>query len=294
MTLKVLILGASGFLGRNLVTYWRKHSPDLEVIPFSRTSVDKWQDNLSKFVSAGKSARVINCAAMSDPAECERKPKEAAAANTQFALEAGRFCEKLKVPFIQISSDGLFPVPEHSPRYWTLADEPSPITTYGRTKRDAEIALGKLGWGQCVRLSFVGPGLGTTRGLISFLANSIHRSDQPIHGFTDIWFTPLHVDDVAEKLGALLKSDCSGFKISHWGSFPAQTKHDFISAVLRAAAQNVQVLAVKRSELPGLAPVPTDQSLKAEEAISSDQLVSKSAQSLREELMAIAANRAKA
>jgi dTDP-4-dehydrorhamnose reductase len=178
----IFLLGASGFLGRNLFAHWR--SQGVNVVAFSRQRapgqitwfpLNEWKSEARKAAARGEKIAVVNSVAISDVTQCEREPRVAHEINCDFAVDAGSFCKETTAAYLHISSDGIFggARPGEAPHYWRLKETPVPVTVYARTKIEAENGLASLGWGRSVRLSFVGPGLGTSRGLITFLAKSL-------------------------------------------------------------------------------------------------------------------------
>lgn len=299
----VVLLGASGFLGNNLrqlaslslghtwIPVNRKPDESRGEIAFA-----EWEDHVKRLMKRGVIPTVINCVALADVVACERNPTEAWHINVELAVRIGHACRDYGIRLVHISSDGLFANEDSraNPHYWDKDASPKPVTVYGKTKLAAEQGLEKLGWGHCVRLSFVGPSLGTSRGLIAFLAQAIVFNRPDIDGFADVWFTPLHAVHVYQSIERLLEArHPDGFKLHHWASRPAITKSDFIDAVLRSIDAKIQVRRIERSGSTA-PPIPLDQSLKSDIDISLEDVLKLSVSSLHEQLKTLAAERAKA
>jgi dTDP-4-dehydrorhamnose reductase len=289
----LLVLGASGFLGRNLLLA----AAGRAVVAVSRTPdlqpaqdhvrwipLDTWTTELARLRERGP-VTAIHAIALTDHGYCERNPEEAMKVNAGSAAAAARACRSLDVPLIHVSTDGLFPNldPAGSPRYWTLSDIPNPVSVYGRSKLAAEHSLAELGWGHVVRMSFVGPGHGTRRGLIAFLADRL-RSGAAVPGFTDIWFTPAPAAAAAGRLVALAGEAGAGHSIRQWGCHPALTKYDFLSEVAGAAGFAPRMEPCLRSALPGAGTVQLDQSLSCEDPWTRQELIAQSVRALLAEL----------
>lgn len=284
----VLLLGASGFLGRNL----RRTGLGAEcrLVPIlGRATVAKgevefknWKEHLSDLQKKGRRVAVVNCVAIAELAACVADPAAARKANVEVAVDAARYCKEGNTTFVHISTDGLFPneAPGEPPRYWSLQSAPAPVNEYGRTKLDAETALRDLGWGHVIRMSFVGPSEGTGRGLIAFLARQLKQPDRSVPGFADNWFSPVHVDAFAKRLGSLLAATNGGYSIRQWGSYPALTKYDYLERVARVAGFAPRMVVRKR----GSEGAPLDQSLDCEDPWRTDEMVALSATSLKQEL----------
>lgn len=289
----LLVFGASGFLGRNLL----RAAKDEAVVAVSRDperyaglgaarwiGLEGWAAELSRLRERGPVA-VIHALALTDHGYCERHPEEAMAVNAGTAAEAARACREVGAPLVYVCTDGLFPnrEPERTPRYWTLADTPEPLSAYGRSKLAAERALADLGWGHSVRMSFVGPGLGTGRGLIAFLTGRL-RAGEDVPGFVDAWFTPAPAQAAATRLVDLAAGAGGGHSLRQWGCRPALTKHDYLAEVARAAGFAPRMVPRRRADLPDAATAPLDQSLTCEDPWTRQELIAFGVQALLEEL----------
>lgn len=289
----VVLLGASGFLGRNIL----RASGDASVVAVSRDpaafeglggahwiSVDRWPTELHRLRANGP-VSVINAIAVTDHARCEVDVENAMRVNAEGTARIAKVCRENQVPLVHISTDGLFPSthPGGAPHYWSLTDPPQPVSAYGRSKLAGEQALAELSWGHAVRMSFVGPSLGTGRGLIAYLARRL-KSGANVEGFIDSWFTPAPIQSVVERLLKLAVTASGGHSIRQWGSAPAITKHDYLSRVAVAAGFTPRMIPVRRADLPGAESVQLDQSLRCEDPWTADELIALGAQALREEL----------
>ncbi len=289
----MVLLGASGFLGRNIL----RAAAGTTVVAVSRDpsanegmggarwiSVQQWPTELLKLRAAGPVA-VINAAALTDHAHCEVDVESAMRVNARSVGEAATLCRDAGVPLIHISTDGLFSGghPDGAPHYWSLAEPTNPVSAYGKSKLAGERALAELGWGHAVRMSFVGPSRGTGRGLIAFLARRL-KAGANVEGFVDVWFTPAPIQSAAARLLKLARDANGGHSIRQWGSAPAITKHDYLSRVAVAAGFAPSMIPVRRADLPDADSVQLDQSLTCEDPWTADELIELGAQGLREEL----------
>jgi dTDP-4-dehydrorhamnose reductase len=99
-------------------------------------------EGLRECCSAASPAVIVNCAAMSQPAACERDPDRAAAINIPSLLlaELERVGEQttagLQPPLlIHFSTDQVY---DGSRAGWREQDACEPVNVYGRTKLEAE------------------------------------------------------------------------------------------------------------------------------------------------------------
>lgn len=152
---KILITGATGFLGREAVQSALRRGHRVVALGGAR---------LPAFASPTKNLRldlldtaalesllldefpdaVVNCAAVADPAACAAAPARAAALNTALPERLAMFANHLSARLVHISTDMVFdgqrghyahtdmPAPLHPP---------APMSLYGRVKLDGEKAV---------------------------------------------------------------------------------------------------------------------------------------------------------
>ncbi len=299
---KLFILGASGFLGRNILQALdAREGGKIEGIAVSRhpshfsqrvqglskwVGAPDWRDELEHAVAEGHCTAVIHCVAMTDHTYCEANPSETFRVNVDGLANSAEVCRDLAVPLVFVCTDGLFGDQSSgkAPRYWSTEAAPHPINTYARSKLAAEVALAGLGWGQSIRMSFVGPGFGTGRGLVSFLAKQLRTPSRKVPGFIDNWFSPAPAQAAADRLVDFAFGSAKGHGIHHWGCYPALTKYDYLEKVAQAAGFHPLMIAVRRADLPGKELIPLDQSLDCEAPWSREELIQLGVQALRLEL----------
>lgn len=285
----LVLLGASGFLGRNLLRAAR----DLDLTAVSRHPEAHRElggvpwiatDALASHLATHRPTAVLNAQGLADLRRCEEDPAEAFRVNGAEVEALGRLCRDHGVPLVHISTDGLFPNGQAgAPRRWAVSDPADPVSAYGRSKLAGERALADLGWGHVVRLSFVGASCGTGRGLLAFLARSL-RSGAEIPGYADVWFSPAPAQGAAARLLALAQRAGGGFSLHHWGCDTPLTKFDFLQRVAQAAGFAPRMVPIALSGGSEPLRVPLDQSLACEDPWPLEALLAQSVQALREEL----------
>ncbi|MBS1962180.1 MAG: sugar nucleotide-binding protein [Bdellovibrionales bacterium] len=298
---RILLLGASGYLGRNLLQEWSEEP--LEVVAVTRDAArPAWLDRLSPgakhlhFPSVddlsaltsilGPETGVVNSVAIATLPECEKNPEGARAINAVLPERLARYCRDHGAPFLHISTDGLFSNDdlEHAPRYFGLEEPVAPVTVYGRMKREAEIGIEKVGWGHIFRLCFNGPDLGTGRGLLAFLAKASLADPPVVTGFTDNWFTSMHVAPLASAILERLKSGTKArFSLEHLATDRAITKFEYLRLVAERAGIPVNMIERLRKDSLSVSPAPLDQSLRNTypKTFSTEDLIARSAVDLR-------------
>lgn len=82
---------------------------------------------------------IVNCAAISVPAQCETHPALAQALNVALPALLARLAHHVSARFVHISSEQVFDGTQTSP--YTPDDPPQPINLYARQKLDSERAV---------------------------------------------------------------------------------------------------------------------------------------------------------
>jgi len=135
--LRILLLGASGGLGRALGSHL---SPLHDVHTLSRKDLDLEQpDRIASQLSRHEFDVLLNPAGMTSPDLCEALPRQAELANVDGPLALAEVCQVRRARLIHFSTDYVFSGQPHAP--WVEEDETHPINTYGRTKRAGELAV---------------------------------------------------------------------------------------------------------------------------------------------------------
>lgn len=135
--MKILITGAAGMLGRDLVPALNEkhdvfgvdfHDCDLTDAEATRELVRRWTPDW-----------VINCAAYTAVDLAEAEPDKARAANEDAARHLAAACRSVGVKMLQLSTDYVFSGDKTEP--YLPTDQPHPLGVYGRTKHGGEKAV---------------------------------------------------------------------------------------------------------------------------------------------------------
>lgn len=211
---------------------------------------------------------IVNCAALSRIGDCERDPPLARRLNVDAPAEIARWCAAHGARFVHVSTDLVFGGEPPRATGYRDDDPTDPRSTYGRTKRDGELAvLAANERALVVRLPLLfgesfGRGLGASDGLVA----AIERGDTPAL-FTDEWRTPLDVADAARTLVALALGEVRG--VVHVAGPERLSRLELGLRVLRErgfADAERRVRATTRAE-SGMGDRPRDVSMESSSAL---------------------------
>ncbi len=263
---KLLVTGASGFLGARLVQEARRRG--WLVIGASRSPREGSGGIRADLARRGEGERlleevrpgaVIHGAALSRIPDCEKDPELAARVNRDGTGELARAAAGEGIPFLYVSTDHVF---DGNSAPYAPEDPPSPVSVYGRTKAEGEEAVRRAGgdW-RVARVSLLfgrSPGrgnLGASEGLLALLA----RGEKPLL-FTDEFRTPLEVGQAARCLLDLLQAPPG--RTWHLGGPERISRFAFGLLVVRAAGLDPGLLRKGlRTDRPEHASRPADLSL---------------------------------
>jgi dTDP-4-dehydrorhamnose reductase len=170
---------------------------------------------------------LIHCAALADVDACESDPSGSLCLNANLpeALAAG--CGQRGIPMIHISTDAVLDGTREG--FYTEEDAPNPLGIYAQTKLKGEWAVLKVNPAAIVaRVNFFGWSLNGTRSLAEFFVNNL-RAGKSVNGFTDVYFCPMFVGDLAETLIRMLEEGLSG--LYHVVGSEALPKYEFGLAI---------------------------------------------------------------
>jgi dTDP-4-dehydrorhamnose reductase len=229
--LKILVTGASGLLGLNLSlgmigthTIVGVDRNKLSGTPFELLKTDLLEPGAcSRLIEEVRPDALIHTAAKAIVDACESDPAGARLLNAEFPGCLAELCAKRGVRLIHISTDAVFDGTKNGD--YTEEDVPNPLGVYARTKLDGERnVLSVNPQAAIARVNFFGWSLSGTRSLSEFFYNNLSNGQQ-VNGFTDVWFCPMFVTDLANTLTKMLEKGLSG--LYHAVGSEALTKYDF-------------------------------------------------------------------
>ena len=134
--MKVMILGASGLLGKELLREWTSD----EVLGLSSRDLDiRDGDKVRKVVEKSRPDWIVLAAAYTNVDDCESHPDLAFAVNRDGAVNVALTAKRTGAKLLFLSSDYVFDGKKTSP--YETGDTRNPQSVYGRSKAEAEVRL---------------------------------------------------------------------------------------------------------------------------------------------------------
>lgn len=254
--MKILVTGASGLLGLNLSllemgthTVVGVDRGKLANPPFELIRADLLAPHaVDRILDAAQPDAVIHTAAQANVDVCENDLDAAQHINATLPGELAAACAARDIRFLHISTDAVFDGTKDG--FYTEEDAPNPLSVYAQTKLQGERnVLSANPHAAVARVNFFGWSLSGTRSLPEYFFNNL-STGRTCNGFTDVWFCPMFVGDLAETLIRMLEKGLSG--LYHVVGSEALTKYDFgvrISQQFGFDSQQVIPISVEESGL---------------------------------------------
>lgn len=254
--MRILVTGASGLLGLNFCLMdWPGHTVigmdrgTLGATPFQLLRAELTQPGaISRLIESARPDAILHTAALANLEACEADPELARLLNAEVPGLLAEACAKSNVHLVHISTDAVFDGTKDG--IYTEEDAPNPPGVYSATKLQGELNVLSANPAAAVaRVNFFGWSLGGRRSLSEFFYNNL-SAGKACNGFTDVYFCPMFVGDLARTLVRMMEKGLSG--LYHAVGSSALSKYDFgvlISQQFGFNSQQVIPISVEDSGL---------------------------------------------
>ena len=245
--MRVLVLGARGMLGTDLLEEWQKAAPADLLIPAGSAEADiRNASQVDRLIQRAKPDWVVVCAAYTDVDGCEKNRELALAVNAVGVENVARSAEIIGARVFLVSTDYVFDGNGTHP--YETDDPVAPINMYGASKAAGEEALRKNCSAWCIgRTSWLFGVHGA-----SFPEKILQAAEArpELSVVNDQIGSPTYTRDLAQAIMQLVKTDARG--IVHINNEGVCSWFDFAREILAQSG---------RGSVP-VHPITTDQSLR--------------------------------
>ncbi|MEM1333639.1 MAG: dTDP-4-dehydrorhamnose reductase [Actinomycetota bacterium] len=247
----ILVTGAAGQLGRDVVEHVGRHGDD--VVGLDRSDFDLATDDASAVLAAHRPDAVINCAAYTAVDAAESDADAAFAANEHGVRRLAEGCAAHGAHLVHVSTDYVFDGSLDRP--YREDDTTGPRSVYGRSKLAGEQAAAEvLGTGVTIaRTSWVCGEHG--HNMVSLVLRLAADPDQPLAFVDDQIGHPTFTTDLAAALRHLAIERPGG--VIHTTNRRAVSWYGFVQEILAAAGHDpARVRPITTAELVPPRPAP--------------------------------------
>ncbi len=269
---KLLITGASGFLGYHLI---RAAAANWQVYGVSR-SVNYDAANaqafscditdyieLGNFIEDAEPDAVIHAAAFTDANFCQQHPEESALVNVEASRNIAGICADYNIPLAFTSTDLVF---DGTKGMYTESDQRNPLNTYGEQKAKAEDEILKIYPAATIfrlPLMFGFAAASSKSYLQKFLEQTAQGINPPL--FNDEYRSICGAQSVAEGILKLMGQP----GVIHLAGRERLSRYDFGVLATKAFGLNeAQLQSCSQKDVKMAAPRPADVSLDISKALS--------------------------
>jgi dTDP-4-dehydrorhamnose reductase len=232
----ILITGASGLLGANLISLAREQGRDaigfyhrhaVHIAGTKMLAVDLADPmETARILRELAPAQVVHCAAATDVDWCEGHPNEAHTLNVTVPAAIADITSRIDARLLYISTDSVF---DGERGNYVETDTPAPVNLYAKTKLQGETeVLRRNPSASIARVNLYGWNAQNKDSLAEWILKQLTLGS-PVPGFSDVVFCPMLVNDLAETMLALLDQSLTG--VYHIVGSEAVTKYDFAMRV---------------------------------------------------------------
>ena len=197
---------------------------------------------LADAVRAARPEAIVHCAALSEPAECDRHPAVSAALNVALPRQLAELAADLGVRLVHVSSEQVF---DGTRAPYGVADPVAPLTLYGRQKAESERAVlaAAPGLTAVVRVPLL---MGNSPGG----RRSVH--ERLLRDWTEGRVARLFTDEIrqvamADNLAAVLLELCvpgAPVGVLHWAGAEPVSRYELGCAIARRFGLDAKTLIV--------------------------------------------------
>jgi len=229
---KILVTGASGLLGANVAleaamaghtVFGVTNRSPLRTQEFTVLTANLLEaGGIDRLLEQTQPDWVIHCAALANLEESEKDPALAHRLNSELPGILAEACRKGGARLLHVSTDAVF---DGQKGNYTEADAPNPPNVYAQTKLDGERAVAQANPDALIaRVNLFGFSPTGRRSLAEFFLYNL-MDGKRVNGFTDMFFCPMLVNDIAPIFFKMLDGGLTG--LYHVFSSECLSKYDF-------------------------------------------------------------------
>jgi dTDP-4-dehydrorhamnose reductase len=245
--MRVLIFGASGLLGQELMRHW--HGDELVGLG-SKDADIRDAHSVNEVVEKSRPDWIVLSAAYTNVDDCETHAELALAVNRDGPMNVAHTAQRIGAKLLFVSSDYVFDGKKTTP--YESDDRRNPQSVYGRSKAEAEIQLLEILPDVCIaRTSWL---FGTGGKCFPDTILKLAASRPTLEVVSDQCGDPTYSVDLAKAIIELCRAGAGG--IVHVTNAGACSWFEFARAIVKGAGLATEVRPVSTQEMARPAPRP--------------------------------------
>ncbi|MEO0102378.1 MAG: dTDP-4-dehydrorhamnose reductase [candidate division WOR-3 bacterium] len=242
--MKVIVTGAKGMLGRELVPFLKEKG-----FLVGEWDLPEWDIRKKEVIAGIEQERpegIIHLAAFTDVDGAEEKRREAYEINFLGTANLVAGAERISAKFLYLSTDYVFDGKKHTP--YSEEDAPHPLNYYGETKYLGEMVVKKLKRFFILRTAWLYSREG--KNFVNAIKGKIERGEE-IRVVDDQIGSPTYTKDLSVPIADLIKSESYG--IYHITNSGFCSWFQFAREIGRILGVNKEIKPIKTEEAGRLA-----------------------------------------
>jgi dTDP-4-dehydrorhamnose reductase len=257
---RILVIGAKGMLGRDLVEVLRTSSRNDEVVAWDLGDLDirEEQSTIAKIESIYPEI-VINVAAFTNVDECESNEEKVFAINAEGMRHVALGALRCHAKVVYLSTDYVFDGRKKEP--YLESDPPNPLNVYGRSKWKGEQYVQELVENSLIiRTQWLYGRYGNN--FVTSILRQV-REKRVLSIVNDQIGSPTYTKDLSKAISVLIQRDVKG--IFHVANRDLCTWYTFGQAILKLTGiVGVKIIPISSKELGRPAPRPSYSALSTQ------------------------------
>ncbi len=260
--MRVLVTGVKGQLGYDVVKELAERNIEAVGVDIDEMDITD-AVSVKTVISEAKPDAVIHCAAYTAVDAAEENEEVCRKVNVDGTQNIANVCKELDIKMIYISTDYVFD--GEGTRAWEPEDERKPVSVYGQTKYEGELAVqNTLDKYFIVRIAWVF-GINGKNFVKTMLKLAETRDTLTV--VNDQFGSPTYTFDLAKLLVDMVQTEKYG--IYHATNEGICTWHEFACAIFKTAGIEMNVLPVSSAEYAAKAKRPSNSRMSKEKLVES-------------------------
>ena len=250
---KMIIFGASGLLGLNLLFFFRsnykifaiKNNKDIKISGINVIDSDFNNNlkNLNNVINSIKPSVIINAIGLTNIDFCEKNHEASYFAHCEIPKKIAQISKETGIKFVSISTDHLS---DGKKEYISESHAMLPLNIYGKSKLKGDKEILKCNKDALIiRTSFFGWGPSYRSSLSDYIISNVKKKSE-VSLYEDIFFTPIFINNLITLINKLVNKNCEG--VYNIGSINKISKYEF--GLLLVKRFNLDVNYIKKAKYP--------------------------------------------